>query len=146
MIPPKFVAMLIVVLISFLAFADAHAYYFIIIPILALDAGLTLANANALSKDDPNMITGIAGLTMGLMITYTGALALAQVEELWQFGASVLLGSLGVASVVYGWRAIRSSRQKDVVAQDGHNVRLIPILSPGDRSDLQIGLVVEVSY
>lgn len=145
-ITPRNMALLIACLIVLLVSAEAHAYYFIIIPILALDAGLTYANANALSKDDPNIVTGVAGLALGSLITFSGATALPQVEEPWELGLSLGISALGVASVVYGWRVIRSSRQRNDVVNHGRNVRLIPMLPLGERSERQLGLVVVLSY
>ncbi len=147
-ITPKSIALLITCVIAFVAVADANAYCWIVafVGILASDGGVTYANANALSNDDPNIVTGISGLALGSLITISGALALSQVEEPWQFGLSAGMSALGVASIVYGWRVIRSSRQQEDVAQDGRSVRLIPMLSLGDRSERQIGLVFEVSY
>jgi hypothetical protein len=138
------IALLIACVIALVAVADAHAYYFIVIPILALDAGLTYANA--LSKNDPNIVTGVAGLALGSVIALSGAIGLSQTEEPWQFGISAGLGALGVASVVYGWRVIRSSRQQEDAAQYGRNMRLMPILSFDDRSERQFGWVLKVSF
>lgn len=145
-ISPKTIAVLIACTIVSLVSAEAHAYFFVVIPVLAVDAGVTYANANALANDDPNIVTGVAGLTLGSLVAISGVMAVPQVEEPWELVVSLGIGALGVASVVYGWRVIRSSRHRNDVMNDGRNVRLIPMLPLGDRSERQLGLVVVLSY
>jgi hypothetical protein len=145
-INPRAIAVLIACMIVLLVSAEAHAYYIMVIPILVLDAGVTYANARALANDEPNNVTGVAGLTLGSLVAIGGAGAAPQVEEPWELVVSLGIGALGVASAIYGWRVIRSSRQHDDVVNDGQSVRLIPMLPIGDRSERQFGLIAVLSY
>jgi hypothetical protein len=143
---PRVVALLIAFVIIFVAVADANAYLYFVIPVLALDVGLTLANANALSNKDPNIITGIAGLTMGSMITYSGVLSLMEIEETWHFGVTAILGAIGISSVISGWKVIKASRRREETARHQRNARFIPLVSRTDGKRLQFGFSVEFSF
>jgi hypothetical protein len=149
MINPKFVAMLIAVLVGFFAYADAHAFYgfLIVIPVLAIDVGVTIANANALSKDDPNFVTGITGFTLGSLITVMGVGAMMGSEgDPDGIAISLAFSVLGAVSVVYGWRAMASARRDDDVAQNTREIRLTPILMGGDGNARRWGLGIEISF
>jgi hypothetical protein len=149
-ITPRFIALLVACVITFAAVADAHAFYLgilIAIPVLVLDVGLTIANANALRKDDPNFVTGITGFTFGTLITVTGVGAMMGSEgDPNEVAISMLLGVLGAASVVYGWRAMASARRDDNVAQNTREIRLTPILTGGNGNSRRLGLGVEISF
>jgi hypothetical protein len=150
-ISPKCIALLVVCLILSVVAADAHAYIYVaaVAAWLAIDLGLAYANRSAVAHGDPSLVTGSAGVIVGTFTTISGVAVLVEAEEpLGPAGVtfSLFFAACGVASVYFGGRAISAAVHKDDVAQDGRNVRLVPILSLGDRSERQIGLVVEVSY
>ena len=147
-ISPKYIALIVVCLILFVVSVDAHAYIYLAATAawLAIDLGLAYANNSAVAHGDPSLVTGSIGTIVGAATTISGVAALVAAEEPIGVTFSLFFTACGIAAVYFGGRAISSAVHQDDVAQNSRNVRLLPILSLGDRSERQIGLVAEVSF
>jgi len=145
-ISPRSIALLVVCLILFGVTVDAHAYLIAVAVWLTIDLGLAYANGSAVAHGDASLVWGSFGLAVGTFTTISGVAVLIVAESPPEVVFSLFFTACGIASVYFGGRAISSALNKDDNEQHGHNIRLMPYMSIGDRNDRQIGLVAEMSF
>ena len=92
-------------------------------------------------------ITTVPEFFTGWVSWFSGdATELIEAESPPEVAFSLFFTACGIASVYFGGRAVSSSLHQDDEEPLGHNVRLLPYMSLGDRNERQIGLVAEVSF